>query len=143
MDGEDVDSGLESMAAGGSKEDTPEKNAVSKELEEDDIYEENETLLERLAGLTEMFPERLRNITYSATVLSVKGVKNLYKFACASSWIFFSSSVILFAPVVFELERIQMDEAQRMQSRQMLLGPNTAISGSSGLVPGMPLPVKR
>ncbi|KAK4875688.1 hypothetical protein RN001_012110 [Aquatica leii] len=59
-----------------------------------------------------------------------------YGFSRSAFWIIFSSSIILFAPVIFEVERVQMEEAQRTQQKQMLLGPNTAVSG--GALPLMP-----
>jgi import receptor subunit TOM22 len=51
-----------------------------------------------------------------------------YSFGRASTWIVFSSSIILAAPVLFEVERFQMEEMSKMQQRQMLLGPNVARS---------------
>jgi hypothetical protein len=65
---------------------------------EDYEDEPDESLSERLWGLTEMFPEPVRHLTETVVDLSGKSVVNLYKFACASSWIFFTSSMILFAP---------------------------------------------
>lgn len=45
--------------------------------------------------------------------------------------------------MIFEVERAQMEEAQRSQQKQVLLGPNTAMSNMGG--PGMPMapPVQR
>ncbi|CRL04442.1 CLUMA_CG017527, isoform A [Clunio marinus] len=114
------DSGMESVTS--SKDETPErKNEI---IEATDEYEDepDETLGERLWGLTEMFPDPVRNVTESAVDLSVRTVVSLYKFACASSWIFFTSSMILFAPVLFETERAQMEEMQKSQQKQVLLG---------------------
>ncbi|XP_044269410.1 mitochondrial import receptor subunit TOM22 homolog isoform X2 [Tribolium madens] len=114
-----------------SKEFSPEKKL---ELEMDYDDEPDETLSERLWGLTEMFPESVRNATHAAAVNTQQGVKNLYSFSRSALWIVFSTSIILFAPVIFEVERAQMEEMQRNQQKQMLLGPNTAVSGG-----GMPL----
>lgn len=101
-----------------------------------DDYEDepDETLSERLWGLTEMFPEPVRNVTETIVDLTSKGVVGCYKFSCAASWIFFTSSMILFAPVIFETERAQMEEMQRSQQKQVLLGPGAA----AGLTPPMP-----
>lgn len=95
------------------------------EQQQSDDYEDepDETLAERLWGLTEMFPEPVRNFTETVVDASVVGVSSLYKFVCASSWIFFTSSMILFAPVIFETERAQMEEMQKSQQKQVLLGP--------------------
>lgn len=91
--------------------------------------------MERIWGLTEMFPEPIRNFSETVVDVSCKSVVTLYKFACASSWIFFTSSMILFAPVVFETERAQMEEMQKSQQKQVLLGPSSA--------PGMTPPIPR
>lgn len=90
------------------------------------LQEPDETLAERLWGLTEMFPEPLRNFSETVVDVSGKSVSTLYKFVCASSWIFFTSSMILFAPVIFETERAQMEEMQKSQQKQVLLGPGSA-----------------
>lgn len=84
-----------------------------------DPQEPNETLAERLWGLTEMFPEPVRQVCGSVTELSAKTVKTVYQFSCSASWIFFTSSMILFAPVIFEMERAQMEEMQRSQQKQV------------------------
>ena len=45
--------------------------------------------------------------------------KGFYSFARSASWIIFSTSAILFAPVIFEVERAQMEEMQKQQHRQV------------------------
>lgn len=82
-----------------------------------------------------MFPERVRNVCGAVTNLTERSVKGMYSFSCNASWIFFTSSVILFAPVIFETERAQMEEMQRSQQKQVLLGPGI---GAGGAVPGGP-----
>jgi mitochondrial import receptor subunit TOM22 len=84
-----------------------------------------------------MFPEPVRNFTETVVDISGKSVVALYKFACASSWIFFTSSMVLFAPVIFETERAQMEEMQKNQQKQVLLGTNPAHA------PGMAPPIPR
>lgn len=112
--------------------------AAIKSKEDDFDDEPDETLSERLWGLTEMFPEGVRSFSGAVTDLSVASVKTLYKFTCNASWIFFTSSMILFAPVVFEVERAQMEEMQRSQQKQVLLGPGSAVGGPGGGPGGMP-----
>ncbi|XP_050310909.1 mitochondrial import receptor subunit TOM22 homolog isoform X2 [Anthonomus grandis grandis] len=121
-----------------SQDDTVEKEPVKKQPaiengDEDD--EPDESLSERLWGLTEMFPEPLRNFTYNSMVNTKLGLCKAYSVSRSAAWIIFSSSIILFAPVIFEVERANMEEAQRNQQKQMLLGPNSAISG------GVPPPI--
>lgn len=66
-----------------------------------------------------MFPETLRDICGAVTSFSTSSVKNVFQFSCNASWIFFTSSMILFAPVIFETERAQMEEMQRSQQKQV------------------------
>ncbi|KAI8436973.1 hypothetical protein MSG28_010384 [Choristoneura fumiferana] len=135
---EQSDSGMESLTA--SKDDTPERKPEDnfslpvlgsspelgpslKEYED----EPDETLSERLWGLTEMFPVCIRNGTYTITTKSWSGAKSLYSLSRSVMWIVASSSVILFAPVIFEVERAQV-----------LLGTNAALSGPMPNMPPMP-----
>lgn len=112
--------------------------AAIKSKDDDYDDEPDETLAERLLGLAEMFPEGVRTVSSAVTDLSVTSVKVLYKFTCNASWIFFTSSMILFAPVVFEVERAQMEEMQKSQQKQVLLGPGSAVGGGPGGMPAMP-----
>lgn len=135
------DSGMSSL--GGSKDETPERKTVattsgSNRAEENYDDEPDETVSERLWGLTEMFPEPLRDFTGALVCLTTKGVKGLYRFSCNASWIFFTSSVILFAPVIFETERAQMEEMQKTQQKQVLLGPGSAMAAVAGPTPELP-----
>jgi len=117
-------------------------NVVAEKTENYDD-EPDETLTERVWGLTEMFPQPLRKVCGVLTEFGVNSTKGLYKFTCTASWIFFTSSVILYAPVLFESERAQMEELQRSQQKQVLLGPGSAIGGSPGLPAMPPLPASR
>ncbi|XP_021696955.1 mitochondrial import receptor subunit TOM22 homolog [Aedes aegypti] len=113
--------------------------AAIKSKDDDYDDEPDETLGERLWGLTEMFPETVRNVTGAVTNFSVASVKTVYKLTCNASWIFFTSSMILFAPIVFEVERAQMEEMQKSQQKQVLLGPGSAVGGGGpGGMPAMP-----
>ncbi|XP_045536617.1 mitochondrial import receptor subunit TOM22 homolog [Papilio machaon] len=153
-DPEQNDSGMESLTA--SKDDTPERRPEDSFItpvlgtspsaltpvsagplkEYDD--EPDETLSERLWGLTEMFPDRVRSGTYTLTTKTWSGVKSLYGLSRSVMWILASSSVILFAPVIFEVERAQVEEMQKSQQKQVLLGTNTALSGPMPNMPPMP-----
>ncbi|CAH1795355.1 unnamed protein product [Owenia fusiformis] len=109
-------------------------------LEEDDEDIEDETLIERLIGLTEMFPESLRNTSSSLVDLSWNGTKWLYSNSRSLMWVCASSATMLALPVMFEMERSQMEEQQLQQQRQIMLGPNAAMSGrpGQGMMPPMP-----
>lgn len=102
------------------------------------FQEPDETLGERIMGLAEMFPQPLRDFTGGLVNFTTSSIKGLYKFSCNASWIFFTSSVILFAPVIFETERAQMEEMQKTQQKQVLLGPGSAMS-AVGETPALPL----
>ncbi|XP_061386875.1 mitochondrial import receptor subunit TOM22 homolog, partial [Musca vetustissima] len=135
------DSGMSSL--GGSKDETPERKTVATTndpavTEENYDDEPDETLGERIMGLAEMFPQPLRDFTGGLVNFTTSSIKGLYKFSCNASWIFFTSSVILFAPVIFETERAQMEEMQKTQQKQVLLGPGSAMS-AVGEAPALPL----
>lgn len=109
---------------------------------QDDLEdEEDESLSERLIGLTEMFPEEVRKFGYNFGTGLYACVKGFYGFSCSATWLIFSSSAILFAPVLFEVERAQVEEAQRTQQKQVLLGPNSVMSSMGRS--GVPMPVQR
>ncbi|CAG5045106.1 unnamed protein product [Parnassius apollo] len=157
------DSGMESLIA--SKDDTPERRpedsfiipvvgtsptAVSPSAESPAVIsptagplkeyddEPDESLSERLWGLTEMFPDCVRSGTYALTTKTWSGVKSLYGLSRSVMWVLASSSVILFAPVIFEVERAQVEEMQKSQQKQVLLGTNATLSGPMPNMPPMP-----
>ncbi|XP_023707859.1 mitochondrial import receptor subunit TOM22 homolog isoform X1 [Cryptotermes secundus] len=137
--GDDTDSGLESLSASNkslatsSRKDSKDmKSEVEDDIEDEDL---DETLSERLWGLTEMFPEGVRNITSAVVSSTCTGIKGFYGLSRIIAWCFFSSSAILFAPLIFEMERAQVEEMQRSQQKQVLLGPSSAMSGGMGLMP--------
>ncbi|XP_012275076.1 mitochondrial import receptor subunit TOM22 homolog [Orussus abietinus] len=111
--------------------------------DDENLNEEDESLTERLIGLTEMFPKEVRNFGYSFGSCLSTCIKGLYAYSCSATWLIVSSSVILFAPVLFEIERAQMEEMQRSQQKQVLLGPSSAVSNLSS--PSLPIapPVQR
>ncbi|XP_054720308.1 LOW QUALITY PROTEIN: mitochondrial import receptor subunit TOM22 homolog [Uloborus diversus] len=137
---EEIDSGIEATSSSNSREDSPTSSRRETASIMDDEDDLDETLSERLWGLTEMFPESLRNLTNAVCHGSIAGVKSMYKFSRSAMWIFFSSSVILVAPVIFEVERMQLEEVQRLQQRQILLGPSAAVSSGGIHNLGVPMP---
>ncbi|XP_029446067.1 mitochondrial import receptor subunit TOM22 homolog isoform X2 [Rhinatrema bivittatum] len=96
------------------------------ELQDDKL---DETLSERLWGLTEMFPDSLRSTAGITFSLSVCVAKKLYSFSRSALWVGTTSFMILVLPVVFETEKLQLEQQQQMQQRQILLGPTTGMSG--------------
>merc|ERR1711976_809876 len=71
---------------------------------DDDLDDEDldETLAERLWGLTEMFPEPMRNLTGAVTDLSWRSTKWLYQTGRTVMWVVASSATLLALPVMFE-----------------------------------------
>ncbi|KAJ9592534.1 hypothetical protein L9F63_015807 [Diploptera punctata] len=110
----------------------PKDTGKQTEDEFDDDLEE--TLIERLWGLSEMFPETVRNITCTVVTGSFIGLHGLYNASCQFTRIFFASSVILFAPLIVEIDRAQMIENQRSQQKQVLLGQGNAASGGLSIM---------
>ncbi|XP_077195672.1 mitochondrial import receptor subunit TOM22 homolog [Paroedura picta] len=107
--------------------------------EEDEDEELDETLGERLWGLTEMFPESVRTAAGATFDLSCSVAQKMYRFSRAALWIGTTSFMILVLPVVFETEKLQMEQQQQLQQRQILLGPNTGLSGGMpGALPSLP-----
>ncbi|CAM5083935.1 unnamed protein product [Eretmochelys imbricata] len=106
---------------------------LAEELEEEDDDELDETLSERLWGLTEMFPESVRTAAGATFDMSLSVAQSMYRFSRAALWIGTTSFMILVLPVVFETEKLQMEQQQQLQQRQILLGPTTGLSGS---IPG-------
>ena len=80
---------------------------------------EDETLSERLIGLTEMFPEGVRNKTATAFQYSVIGLKKAFDFSRSATWIVSTSFMVLMLPVIFETEMAQMEQAQLQKQRQV------------------------
>lgn len=108
--------------------------------ESDDLDDEpDETVGERIWGLSEMFPESVRNFTSNIVDFTHKSIRGLYRVTCTASWIFFTSSMILFAPVVFETERAHLNEISRVQQKQVLLGPTSANAAINDLYGPKPI----
>ena len=95
---------------------------VSDDEEEDDD-DLDETIAERLLGLTEMFPDFVRNGTVGMVNGSWGFAKSCYAMSRTVSWIAFSSAALLFMPIMIETERLQLQDQQKAQKSQMLLGP--------------------
>ncbi|XP_011494700.1 PREDICTED: mitochondrial import receptor subunit TOM22 homolog [Ceratosolen solmsi marchali] len=118
------------------------KSLLSDEDDDDEENEEDENLVERLVGLTEMFPEKVRNFGFQTGVHIKDYIKAFYSLSRSVTWLLISSSAILFAPIIFESERARMEEAQRNHQKQVLLGPSSAISSSGSGFPMAP-PIQR
>ncbi|KAK5611064.1 Mitochondrial import receptor subunit TOM22 [Crenichthys baileyi] len=109
------------------------------EIDDDEDEDMDETLAERLWGLTEMFPDTVRTAADASVQCSVSLFNKFYSFSRSALWVGTTSFMILVLPVVFETERLQLEQQQLQQQRQILLGPNTAMSGGMpGMMPPAP-----
>jgi len=107
--------------------------------EEDDDFED-ETLMERLVGLTEMFPDGFTDGAVGLAKNSVSGVKWLYSSTRSLTWVVFSTASVLFLPVIIETQLLEIEEAAKQQQRQILLGPGSAVSaGQNAPLPKAPV----
>ncbi|CAK9290991.1 unnamed protein product [Gordionus sp. m RMFG-2023] len=105
--------------------------------EEDDI-DLDETLTERLLGLTEMFPEKLRTtVSYGLKNLSSTS-KVLFHLTRQGLWLIFSSATILVVPLSIETMRTHMEQDIIKQQQTVLLGPNAHISNLPLHLPSIP-----
>jgi len=106
--------------------------ADSDEEEDDDDDDDfdDETLMERLVGLAEMFPSGLITGISSVSQGSVNVVKWSYSKSRSLTWIVFSTAAILFLPAMLESERATIEEQDKMRKHQMLLGPSSALSSA-------------
>lgn len=125
-----------------------EKKVSTLPLDEDEEEEEDEefdeSFAERVWGLTEMFPERLRSGSANAVSSSVRLVKGAYDLSRQVVWIAVSTSILLFAPVMFEIERLNVEEMMKQDRNRLVLGPGSAMSGGPPAAPGlMPPPPAR
>lgn len=109
--------------------------AAEEDDEEEDDDDIDETLTERLIGLTEMFPESLRCATVSLVEGSWSLTKSGYSFSRSAAWVIFSTATLLFMPIMIETERLAFQDQQKQQKTQMLLGPGVGVSGGPALGP--------
>ncbi|VDK44402.1 unnamed protein product [Taenia asiatica] len=108
--------------------------------DDDDSEFEDETLMERLIGLTEMFPDRLRSATASAFGGTMGAVRSAYSLLRASAWFAASIMTVCMLPLMLELERNQMEEQEASEHRSMMLGPGGAgPHGLAGFQANMPV----
>ncbi|XP_075914136.1 mitochondrial import receptor subunit TOM22 homolog isoform X3 [Petromyzon marinus] len=92
-----------------------------------------ESLWERLCALSEMFPPRLLSSFSSAQRSASSVTASLYTLGRSLLWVSTTSFMILVLPVVFETEKLQLEQQQLQQQRQILLGPSAGVSG--GILP--------
>uniref|UniRef100_A0A915K6F5 Mitochondrial import receptor subunit TOM22 homolog n=1 Tax=Romanomermis culicivorax TaxID=13658 RepID=A0A915K6F5_ROMCU len=95
------------------------------------IQEVVESVGERLIGLTEMFPEPLRNFSCNLVCGSVSMVKTSFFYLRQAAWVASATAIIGIMPYLIEKERFDYEEQIRQDERKLLLGPGAALSAAS------------
>ena len=75
-------------------------------------------------------------VTFAAT--STAGVKGAYSYSRTISWFLCTTAAVFIMPVLFEMERSAVEEQQKQQQRQILLGPGALTGPMSGPPPPLP-----
>ncbi|CAI2347324.1 unnamed protein product [Caenorhabditis sp. 36 PRJEB53466] len=103
---------------------------VRDEFDEIPDSEIQETLLERIEGLGDMFPDSLCSAVSSGVSWSKWGIRGVLNVTKNAVWIISTTSLIAFLPYIIEKERSDLEKTQVAQQRQMLLGPSAAIQNA-------------
>uniref|UniRef100_A0A8P4GHW8 Mitochondrial import receptor subunit TOM22 homolog n=1 Tax=Dicentrarchus labrax TaxID=13489 RepID=A0A8P4GHW8_DICLA len=100
------------------------------EIDDDEDEDLDETLMERLWGLTEMFPDTVRTAAEVSAQCSVSLAKRFYSFSRSALWVGTTSFMILVLPY---------EDKNVLYMTNILLGPNTGMSGGMpGMMPPAP-----
>jgi len=115
------------------------------DYEDDDDDFEDETIAERLWGLTEMFPESVRKGSQKVFNFSLSSTKFCYTWGRKALWVVSSSFIILYLPVLIESERVQIEKESLGQAQDVLLGStnqssNKGVDQSAPPMPTVSLP---
>ncbi|VDP03302.1 unnamed protein product [Soboliphyme baturini] len=101
------------------------------ELLQDDDEDLDETLLERIQGLCEMFPESFRNVFGFAISSGIGLSKSLFFLTRKILWITTTSATVILLPFLFVKEISEVEQMQLQQQRQILFGPSQALASGS------------
>merc|ERR1719439_293965 len=82
------------------------------DIEDDDDDIEDETILERIQALSEMFPESLRNATSKGCELSISASLGAWSKGKSLLWILLSSASVLLLLIILESDRASVHEQQ-------------------------------
>eukprot|EP00056_Hartaetosiga_gracilis_P019098 m.12980 g.12980 ORF g.12980 m.12980 type:complete len:110 (+) comp7398_c0_seq1:245-574(+) len=86
----------------------------------------DESVVERIFALSEMFPEPVRKTASAAWDVTKKGTSFAFKYGGQLTWILTTSALVLFLIPQYEQDQEQQmaqSQSSRMQSRQMLTTP--------------------
>lgn len=83
---------------------------------------EDETIIERIIGLNEMFPESLRTAVGATISKSTSCLKTVFSATRTVTWILCSTAAILVLPISLETERLEYEQQMKRQERNIILG---------------------
>ncbi|XP_049849469.1 mitochondrial import receptor subunit TOM22 homolog isoform X1 [Schistocerca gregaria] len=93
--------------------------------EPETIEDGNQSLIQKLWLL---FPESFRNVSYVVFTQTCNAFKAFYNFGRTATWLFFSTSILIFIPVILEVERAEIENEQRRHQSQLLFGSNSPVT---------------
>ncbi|CAF4065670.1 unnamed protein product, partial [Rotaria magnacalcarata] len=100
--------------------------------DDDDLLLEDETFLERIIALREMFPEALQNAVGALNRTMIDATKLAFNKGRTASWWFTSTMCVLVFPILIQKELLQVAEQISREQRSILLGPQAATGAISG-----------
>uniref|UniRef100_A0A0N5AHU0 Mitochondrial import receptor subunit TOM22 homolog n=1 Tax=Syphacia muris TaxID=451379 RepID=A0A0N5AHU0_9BILA len=89
-----------------------------------------ETVMERIVGLGEMFPISLRKTAKSSVDWGIWLAQSAFSLSKSAVWIVATTSIITLLPYIIEKEKSDLEKSQVAQQRQLLLGPSAAVSAA-------------
>uniref|UniRef100_A0A5S6QJ58 Mitochondrial import receptor subunit TOM22 homolog n=1 Tax=Trichuris muris TaxID=70415 RepID=A0A5S6QJ58_TRIMR len=105
-------------------------NGLNNSNSAEDVDDLDETFTERLMGLTEMFPDKLREVVRRCGSAVWNSSTNLFSLARSAAWFVVTTSTIMLLPVIIEKERVDFEQMHLMQQKQILFGPSAALAAS-------------
>lgn len=112
---------------------TTAMNDIDEEEEEEEDEElEDETIVERIVALKDMFPEPLQNAVGTLNRTLVNTSKLAYSKGRSAAWWVTSTLCVLVFPILIQKELLQVAEQMTREQRSILLGPQAATGGFSG-----------
>ncbi|CAF2398773.1 unnamed protein product [Rotaria sp. Silwood2] len=110
----------------------PAVTSTRTDPDDDDLLLEDETILERIIALKEMFPESVQNAVGTLNHTVINATKTAYSKGRTATWWITSTMCVLVFPILIQKELLQVAEQISREQRSILLGPQAATSAISG-----------
>ncbi|CAF0914118.1 unnamed protein product [Rotaria sp. Silwood1] len=110
----------------------PVVTSTRTEPDDDDLLLEDETILERIIALKEMFPESIQNAVGTLNRTVINATKLAYNKSRTATWWLTSTMCVLVFPILIQKELLQVAEQISREQRSILLGPQAATGAISG-----------